>query len=97
MTKLKMNCKPHLDMPKKEIQDLGRRPTKDLELAVRILEKSIVVAAINQVMVAAKSIGKAFACPDLPIILASERGNIVLVAENYFMTMSCPLDPAPKK
>ena len=68
-TKLNMDCKPRLGIPKKETQDLVRRPAKGLELAVNVLKESIVVAAKAQVMVVAKCIGQAFACPDLPTVL----------------------------
>ena len=82
-TKLNMDCKPRPGIPKKETQDLVRRPAKGLELAVNVLKESIVVAAKAQVMVAAKCIGQAFACPDLPTVLISERGGIALVAQLF--------------
>ena len=63
-TKLNMNCEPRLGIPKKESQDLVRRPAKGLELAVNVLEESIVAATKAQVMIAAKCVGQAFACSD---------------------------------
>ena len=79
-TKLNMNCEPRLGIPKKETQDLMRRPAKGLELAVNVLNESIVVAAKAQIMIVAKCVGQAFACLDLPTVLVSERGRIALVA-----------------
>ena len=79
-TKLHMDRKPRLGIPKKETQDLVRRPAKSLELTVYVLKESIVVAAKARLLVVAKQVGQAFACPDLPTVLVSERGRIGLIA-----------------
>ena len=79
-TKLHMDRKPRFGIPKKETQDLVRRPAKSLELTVYVLKESIVVAAKARLLVVAKQVGQAFACPDLPTVLVSERGRIGLIA-----------------
>ena len=79
-TKLHMNREPRLGIPKKESQDLVRRPAKSLEITVYVLEESIVVAAKASLLAMTKQVGQAFACPDLPTVLISERGRIGLIA-----------------
>ena len=64
-------------------KDLVRRPAKGLELTVYVLKESIVVAAKAQLMIVAKNVGQAFACPDLPTVLISERGSVALVAQLF--------------
>ena len=55
-TKLNMDREPRLGIPKKETQDLVRRPAKSLELTVYVLKESIVVAAKAQLMIVAKNL-----------------------------------------
>ena len=79
-TKLHMDREPRLGIPKKESQDLVRRPAKSLEITVYVLEESIVAAAKASLLAMTKQVGQAFACPDLPAVLISERGRIGLIA-----------------
>ena len=44
-----MNREPRLGIPKKESQNLVRRPAKSLELLVNVLEQSIVEPAQSEV------------------------------------------------
>ena len=79
-TKLHVDRKPRLGIPKKESQNLVRCPAKSLEVTVDVLKESIVVSAKASVFAMTKQVDQAFACSNLPAVLVGESGRICLIA-----------------